>query len=567
MPSALVDRVREWIAGDPDGTTRAELTALLEAGDEEALAERFTARLVFGTAGIRGEVGAGPARLNRAVAIQTAAGLAAHLRVAGSAGGTVVVGHDARPDSPAFAEDVARVLAAAGHPVAFFDEPVPTPLVAHAAVARDAVAAVVVTASHNPPADNGIKVYAADGVQIVPPTDVDIAARIERVGPANEVRRAEGELGRVVEVLDGAAFDAYVVDVLARRRHVPDGSSLRLVATPLHGVGGRYLVDLLGAAGHAVELVAAQAEPDGTFPTVAFPNPEEPGALDLLLEAATAAGADLALANDPDADRLAVALPLPEGGWQPLTGNQVGVLLADALLEATPRPDAGRLVVASSVVSSPQLAAVAARHDADHEVTLTGFKWIWNALLARQRAGDHPVMGYEEALGYAVTDVVRDKDGLSAALAVADLAAVEAARGRTLWDRLDDLARATGVWASVQHSAVLDGPDGPDRITAALERLRTAPPARLGDRVVLEVVDHADPGPGRPPWFGAQNLLEFRLEGGRALVRPSGTEPKVKAYVDLSAPAADDDPRAAEPALLEAADAVARDLLAGAGLA
>ncbi len=570
MDQDLAQRVRTWIDGDPDPRTRNELEALLAAGDTVGLDDRFAARLVFGTAGIRGEVGAGPARLNRAVAIQTAAGLADHLRHAGHGGGLVIVGHDARPDSPAFAEDVARVLVAAQLTVAFFDGPTPTPIVAHAAVARDAVAAVVVTASHNPPADNGIKVYAADGVQIVPPTDVDIAARIEQVGAANAVPRAGGELAMVVEMLGDGARQAYVDDMLAARRHVPDADARRLtiVATPMHGVGGRPLVDLLAAAGHHVSLVAAQAEPDGTFPTVAFPNPEEDGALDLLLADAVAADADLALANDPDADRLAVALPDAEGRWHALTGNQVGVLLADALLQATPAPATGRRVVASSIVSSPQLRDVAVLHDADHEVTLTGFKWIWTALLARQRRGDLPVMGYEEALGYAVTPAVRDKDGLSAALAIVDLATVEAARGRTLWDRLDDLARSTGQWVSVQHSSVLDGPDGPDRIVAALGALRRATPDVLGDRRVTAVVDHLQPNPDRPAWFGAQNLLEFQLEGGRALIRPSGTEPKVKAYVDLSAPAAPGDrPRAGEADLLAEADRIARDLLGGAGLA
>ncbi len=567
----LLSRVETWIAGDPDPATRTELARLVDAGDASELEDRFEARLAFGTAGIRGEVGAGPNRINRAVAIQTAAGLAAHLLAEGGAPGVVVVGHDARPSSPALADDVVGVLAAAGFDVLAFDRPIPTPIVAHAALAHDAAAAVVVTASHNPPQDNGIKVYAGNGIQIVPPTDVSIARRIDAVGPASEVPLRNGGIREVATVLGDDAVAAYVRDVVAHRAFAEDGrpaGPLTIVATPLHGVGGGPLLELFAAAGHRVELVPRQAEPDGSFPTVGFPNPEEPGALDLLLDLARERDADLALANDPDADRLAVAIADRAGGHRVLTGNEVGVVLADALLQAGDRTIPR--VVASSVVSSPQLGAVADQHGARHEVTLTGFKWIWNALLACQQDGWTPVLGYEEALGYSIGDVVRDKDGLSAALAVADLAARERARGRTLDDRLDDLARETGVWTSLQRSAVVDEAA---LVAVAFERLRTSPPSDLAGLDVAAVIDHVVPDDRRPPWLGTQNLLEYRLLDrgtpvGRALIRPSGTEPKVKVYVDLTAPAAPGDrPRAGAGELEDRAGRVASSLLALSGLA
>jgi phosphomannomutase len=316
---------------------------------------------------------------------------------------------------------------------------------------------------------------------------------------------------------------------MAFRGDPPPREPIRIAYTPLHGVAGPAAIRLLEAGGHRdVHFVADQWEPDGRFPTVAFPNPEEPGAMDLVEAVGSEIGADLVLANDPDGDRLAVSLPTGDG-WRALSGNQIGVLLGDFVLERTDGPD--RLVV-SSVVSSPMLGAVAAHHEARHEVTLTGFKWICNAALAlEEREGLRFVYGYEEALGYTVGPVVRDKDGMSAALWFADLVAAEKARGRTLWDRLDDLYARDGLWVSVPRSVVSEDRE---EIVAAMDRLRAAGPESLGGLGVVGVTDYRSGGEERPFWLPETPLLDFSLEGGsRVLVRPSGTEPKLKIYADV----------------------------------
>lgn len=528
----LTAAARVWIAGDPDEGTRAELAAILMSGDVTALRDRVGETLRFGTAGIRGEVGAGPNRMNRAMVIRTTRGLADHLVASGRGGGTVVVGFDGRPDSRRFAADTVGVLAAAGLEVRFFPDVAPTPLVAFTAQRLGASAAVVVTASHNPPRDNGYKVYDANGAQIVSPADDEIAAAIDRVGPSVKVPRLENALSG-----DGAlaadAEDAYVEAVLAFRGEPGTGDPVEIVYTPLHGVGGRITLRLLAAAGYdRVEVVDEQFEPDGRFPTVAFPNPEEPGALELATARATESGADLVMANDPDADRLAVCVPTA-GGWRQLTGNEIGMLLADHVLERT--SGEGRLVV-SSIVSSPMIGAVASHHRARWEATLTGFKWICNAALDLEREGFRFVYGFEEALGYTIGPVVRDKDGMSAAVWFADLAAHAKASGETVIDRLARLFVRDGLWVSEPRSVAVSGSSGLARIAAAMERLRVATPDRLGGLEVTGVVDYRENPEERPRWLPETPLVSFEMAGGsRVLVRPSGTEPKLKIYSDVRA--------------------------------
>ncbi|RSN70301.1 phospho-sugar mutase [Actinomadura sp. WAC 06369] len=507
----------EWLAQDPDPDTRAELRAVLDAGDERALADRFGARLEFGTAGLRGELGAGPNRMNRVTVLRAAAGLAATL----PAGSHVVVGFDARHKSDRFAGDTAAVLTGAGHTVEVFAEPVPTPVLAHAVRTSRAAAGVMVTASHNPPRDNGYKVYWGDGAQIVPPRDAEISAAIDAVGRVDEL-----PLGSHWDVRhDPAPY----LDAVSGLRLGAAGD-VSIVYTPMHGVGYDVLHAAFVRAGFpAPAVVPEQAEPDPDFPTVAFPNPEEPGALDLALALAAERDADLVIANDPDADRCAVAVPGPSG-WRVLTGDELGGLLAEHVLRHTSGDD--RLVV-TTIVSSSLLGAIARAHGVRFAESLTGFKWI---MKAGTRA-DRLVFGYEEALGYSVGDdrgvPVNDKDGIGAALAVAALAAEAARAGRTLLDLLDDQARRYGVHATAQVSVRVDDLS---EIAATMARLRAAPPTRLGRRAVEAFDDLARPADGLPPTDG----LRFRLEGGaRVVIRPSGTEPKLKCYLEVVEPVSD----------------------------
>ncbi|MBM3695239.1 MAG: phospho-sugar mutase [Actinobacteria bacterium] len=563
-------RTEAWIAADPDPTTRAELQCLLDAGEEAVLADRMAGALEFGTAGIRGVVEAGSNRMNRAVVIRTTRGLADYLLSTRPGAGPVVVGFDGRLSSRAFAADTVEVLAAAGLPVRYFPEVAPTPLVAYAARVLGAAAAVVVTASHNPPQDNGYKVYDANAAQIIPPVDAAIASAIARVGPAATVPRVEGALEGASDLarpIEPAIASRYAEEVLALRPAVPADRSLRLVYTPMHGVGRLPAERVLRSAGFAdLHVVAEQAEPDGRFPTVAFPNPEEPGALDLARALAGRVGADLILANDPDADRLAACLPRA-GEWPALTGNQIGLLLADFLLEHS-GPGPTPLVV-NSIVSSPMLAAIAAHYGARFEATLTGFKWIANAALDLEAAeGVRFVFGYEEALGYTAGPVVRDKDGISAALLFAELAAHCRAQGETVWDRLHRLYRRHGLWMSTQRSLVRPGPGGIAEISSAMEMLRHRRPRRLGDAAVTGWLDFREGAEQRPRWLGATPLVALELgETGRALVRPSGTEPKLKIYVDRRAvPAGGEGLARVEAAALAGAETVAADLAAFLGL-
>ncbi|MFP4553805.1 MAG: phospho-sugar mutase [Actinomycetota bacterium] len=547
MPD-LIDRARSWISQDPDPQTRAELEAVIESGDTAELEERMNTELEFGTAGIRGKVGAGPGRMNRAVVIKTTYGLARFLQAnAGAAGpGPVVVGFDARPSSPQFAEDTAGVLAAAGIPVLFFPEPTPTPIVAYAAKHLSAAAAVVVTASHNPPADNGYKVYGPQASQIVSPTDVAIQEGIDGAPGANEIPRFEepfGDDSGLIAPVPEDILDRYWGEVAATR-HRTSGSELEIVYTPIHGVGKKTLFEVMRRAGHnEIVAVPEQSEPDGTFPTVEFPNPEEAGALDLALDLAERRDADLVIANDPDADRFAAVIPVA-GEWRPLSGNEVGVLLGDYILRHDSDPESA--IVASSIVSSPMLAEIARTYGATHTRTLTGFKWIVKGGLAlEEETGGRFVFGYEEALGYTVGSTVRDKDGISAALLFIDLMADLHDEGKTIIDRLHELWRRHGLWVSQQTSLVRAGSEGAEAMRRAIARLGSEPPSEVGGIQVTEVVDYRKGAEARPAWLGAQDLIELRLgRQGRILVRPSGTEPKLKIYVDLTEMAAGSDPDA-----------------------
>jgi phosphomannomutase len=512
----VLARARAWADDDPHDGDRAEIEALLEAEGTEELERRFAGPLTFGTAGLRGPLRAGPAGMNAAVVTRTAAGLARYLADEGHGGRGVVIGFDARHRSDEFARITAEVLTGAGFAVEVLPRPLPTPVLSYAVRHLGAVAGVMVTASHNPPEDNGYKVYLADGAQLVPPADRSIEAAIGAVGPAREVPRDEewNTLGdeieddyvaAVVRALDPGRMDAAV-----RRRPV-------VAYTALHGVGAATTRRVFEAAGFApLHSVAEQDTPDPDFPTVTFPNPEEPGAVDLLVAVAERVGADIAIAEDPDADRCSVVC----GGRQ-LTGDEVGTLLADWLLRRGVRG-----TYAASLVSGSMLKELTRAHDVPFAETPTGFKWIIRAGTAEAPL----VFGYEEALGYAVTPAVaRDKDGISAALAVALLAAELAADGRTLLDRLDELAREHGLFATGQYSVRVEDLSV---ISGAMDRLRARPPAQLLGRPVA-ATDLA----GADPPVDAVRLLG---DGVRVVVRPSGTEPKLKAYLETVVPVHDD---------------------------
>ncbi len=536
--SDVLARAEEWARHDPDRDSAAELLALTQRGDEEALAEVMGAPLEFGTAGIRGTVGPGPGRMNRAVVIRTTRGLADFLLAReGAEPPFVILGFDARPTSRQFAEDTAGVLAAAGIGVRYFPDYAPTPLVAFAAKHLGSSAAVVITASHNPPADNGYKVYDSNAAQIIPPSDTAISAAIAKVGAADEVPRIDAafEVSHpLVASIPDSILDDYWAEIDASRPVKP-ASTVSIVYTPLHGVGGRTLLDVFGRTSHQqLTPVAEQFEPDGTFPTVVFPNPEEPGALDMALDAGQRSKAALVIGNDPDGDRLAAAIPF-DGKWRLFTGNELGVILASHILDNWASEDTP--ITACSVVSSPMLSRMAQASGAFHLTTLTGFKWIANAGLAAEAEGRGAfAFGYEEALGYTVGRTVRDKDGISAALLLADIAAIAAESGRTLLDTLSDLWQEHGIWVSSQESIVMPGEEGQSKILDAVDRIAANPPEAINGQSVTTVTDYRRGAESRPPWLGAQYLIEIELgESGRVLVRPSGTEPKLKVYADLRA--------------------------------
>jgi phosphomannomutase len=520
--------VDEWLRLDPDPDTRAELQALLDAGDDDEVARRFAGRLAFGTAGLRAPLGAGPLRMNRLVVRQATAGLVRHL----PEGATVVVGYDARHKSDVFAQDAAGVVAAAGGQAKLLPLILPTPVLAFAVRHLGADAGVMITASHNPPADNGYKVYLGDGAQIVPPADAEIAAAIDAVAEAGDIDVAEPDDPNI-EVLGADIVSAYLDALVAGS--LVDARDVSVVYTAMHGVGRDVLLAAFGRSGFPTpNTVIEQCEPDPDFPTVAFPNPEEPGALDLALERAVASGADVVLANDPDADRLGVAVPDGDT-WRALTGDEIGALLADHVLRNTTGDD--RLVV-TTVVSSRLLGRMAARHGVHFAETLTGFKWI------SRPAIEHPewqfVFGYEEALGYLVGDAVRDKDGIGAALAFAGLVADLKTRDQTVHDRLAALAEEHGLHATRPLTLRFEGEDGLATIVRLMEAVRADPPSELGGLAVRSVRDLLD-DPDLPP----TDALLFDLAGGaRVVMRPSGTEPKLKCYLEVVEPVDGDLPAA-----------------------
>jgi phosphomannomutase len=507
MPSDdLRARVQAWIDDEVDPAAADELRGLLARGDAAELTDRFTGPLTFGTAGLRGPLRAGPNGMNRAVVRRAAAGLAAWLLDHGHHGEPVIVGYDGRHGSSEFAHDSAAIFAAAGFDARLMPRLLPTPVLAFAVQHLRAAAGVMVTASHNPPQDNGYKVYASDGAQIVPPTDVDIETAIQAVGPTREIPLSP----QGITVLDESVVDAYVAAVAGLIG--PGPRDLRIVHTAMHGVGTEVVRKVFAAAGFAPLVAVPQQErPDADFPTVAFPNPEEPGALDLAFALAREQRADIIIANDPDADRCAVAVPRPDGSWRMLRGDEVGVLLADALLRKGIRG-----TYATTIVSSTMLEAMAAKHGVGYAETLTGFKWI-------ARAAPDLVFGYEEALGYAVApEVVRDKDGISAALLVAELAADLKHRGSSLPQRLDELAQEYGRYTTDQVSLRVDDLSV---ISETMAALRAGPPSTLlGEAVtVTDLLPDAD-------------VVRLTWADGRAVVRPSGTEPKLKAYLEVVVP-------------------------------
>lgn len=556
--------IQAWIDNDPDPGTRDELETLVvkakETGETASAAvkeleSRFAGTLQFGTAGLRGELGAGPNRMNRAVVIKAAAGLTAFLQETLGSDFSVVIGHDARHGSVEFVRDTAAVITAAGGRALMLPPQQPTPLLAFALNHLNADAGVMVTASHNPARDNGYKVYlgarpqassdasshpsdpaGGAGAQIIPPFDAHIAAHIARIASARDVPRAESGWQHV----DESIIRDYLTSITALTRSLglsaTPPANLRIVHTSLHGVGHRVALEALTQAGFTnVTPVATQAQPDSDFPTVRYPNPEEPGTLNLAFRTAAHTHADLILANDPDADRFSAAIPIPgthtptspnhTPAYRQLTGDEVGLLLGEFIAERT------RGTLASSVVSSRALAQVAAHHGLTHRTTLTGFKWI-----AR---GTDLIYGYEEALGYCVNpQVVRDKDGISAAVIFAHLVAHLTNLGLTVDDELRRIRTRDGIFLTAPLTLRMPHPD---LISRTLTKLGSAPPPQLGGSVIAEVVDLSAGSPTLPATPGFIFVTE---RGDRVVIRPSGTEPKLKCYLESVAAVNGSYPRA-----------------------
>jgi len=530
----LLAAARAWIDGDPEPATRAELAALVDDEKLAELAERMTP-LSFGTAGLRGAVGAGSGRMNTAVVTRTAYGIARYLAEQPEAAERpIVIGFDARPSSRGFAEVSAGVLLAAGFRVVAFVEPTATPLCAFLGRELLASITIVVTASHNPRADNGYKVYGSNAVQIISPVDAEIArhvaaAPLARLVPAERVRFGQAASARLT-LVTATSLNSYFVAISAAIPAKPESRELPIVHSALHGVGTAPMLRALGDAGFThIDVVAAQAEPDGTFPTTPFPNPEERGTLDLALAEGKSRAAALVLVNDPDADRLAAAARLGDV-LTVLDGNQVGALLADYMLSLHSGP--ATPLVLSSVVSSPLVGLLATALGAHHERTLTGFKWLWSAALELEHRGvGRFCFAYEEALGYSVFSGVRDKDGIAAGRALAELAAMLAVEQKSLFDRLYELYAQHGLWASSARNIALSGGDASARLARSLDALLAQSSLQIAGEHVLRIIDYRAGETERPRWLGATALIELELEqGGRIFVRPSGTEPKLKLY-------------------------------------
>lgn len=542
---SVVAKARAWIAQDPDPETRHELEELVAKHDIVALENRFSGSLQFGTAGLRGLLGAGPTRMNRVTVARATAGFCAWLKkqIPDALTRGICVARDARIKSDVFERDVIEVTTGAGIRVGFFSEVTPTPVLAFAVLAQRAAGGVMITASHNPPGYNGYKVYWENGAQIIPPHDRGIADEIERAPKADCILRLSMEdarrqgLLREIEPVREDYIATIASEVHAESKRPP----VRVAYTALHGVAEDTFRKVLRRAGFRdVHSVPEQRVPDGRFPTVSFPNPEEPGAMDRVLGLAAEVDADLAIANDPDGDRVGVAV-CQNRGFELLSGNDIGLLLADDLL-AHYRGSA-KPVVISTIVSSPLLGPVATSHGALWEQTLTGHKWIQNRALELEKRGLAYVFGYEEALGYAVSSAVRDKDGISAALRLVDLTSRLEVEGKTLLDARSALWRKHGFCADRQISKRFEGPDAPARMERIVDGYRRHPPVTIGGVPVLRMLDLArqqqwTPA-GQSPFneFAPSNVLIFELEGGhRAMVRPSGTEPKLKYYFYAFAP-------------------------------
>jgi phosphomannomutase len=533
----LKEQALAWLSQDPDPETRAELQELIDNADEAALTSRFHTRLEFGTAGLRGELGAGPNRMNRVLVAQTAAGLGNYLLKQNSKA-SVVIGFDGRVNSDVFAKDSAEVLSGMGIEVLLLDEMGPTPLVSFATRFLNMSAGIMVTASHNPPRDNGYKVYLGgdfNGSQIISPVDNQFADEITKVAQTQTF----DSLAKSTEYkLIGKEIRAEYLKSALLAGGQSDGTELKIVYTPMHGVGWSAIEPLFQSSGsEALIQVPEQVKPDGDFPTVAFPNPEEKGALDLAMALAAEQNADLIIANDPDADRVALALPT-ENGWQRLTGDQVGLILAD---EIASKAKSGTL--ACSIVSSSVLAKVADHYGLEFKATLTGFKWISKI--------PNLIFGYEEALGYCIDpDHVADKDGVSAALLLANIARREKAAGRTLWDLLDDLGNRYGFYATGQISIRVRDLS---IIGKAMQSIRTAPPKELAGLTAT----FTDMSVGSQDLMPTDGLRFDLADGRRVIIRPSGTEPKLKCYLEAVS-----DSKAGAKELLDSLEQSCRELLA-----
>ena len=533
----LKDQALAWLSQDPDPETRAELQELIDTNDVSGLTSRFHTRLEFGTDGLRGELGAGPNRMNRVLVAQTAAGLGNYLLKQNSKA-SVVIGFDGRVNSDVFAKDSAEVLSGMGIEVLLLDEMGPTPLVSFATRYLNMSAGIMVTASHNPPRDNGYKVYLGgdfNGSQIISPVDNQIADEITKV---SQTQTFDSLPKSTDYKLIGSEIRAEYLKSALLAGGKSDGTELKIVYTPMHGVGWSAIEPLFKSSGsEALIPVPEQVEPDGNFPTVAFPNPEEKGALDLAMALAEAQDADLIIANDPDADRVALALPTANG-WQRLTGDQVGLILAD---EIASKAKSGTL--ACSIVSSSVLAKVADNYGLDFKATLTGFKWISKI--------PNLIFGYEEALGYCIDpDHVADKDGVSAALLLANIARREKAAGRTLWDLLDDLGARYGFYATGQISIRVSDLS---IIGKAMQSIRTAPPKELAGLSA----SFTDMSLGSKDLMPTDGLRFDLADGRRVIIRPSGTEPKLKCYLEAVS-----DSKAGAKALLDSLEQSCRELLA-----
>ncbi len=532
---SLIASARAWTALDPDPDTRAATEALIAAADPAPLQLHFGRRLQFGTAGIRAKLGPGPGFLNRRLVGLLAAGLAQVLRVRGaSAEAGIVVACDARRGSESFAREACEVLAGAGFRVWRFTRPTPTPVAAFATRLLGAAAGVVVTASHNPPAYNGVKVYVGGGRQILAPLDAEIAQAMQaqESEQAPRIALAEAQAQGLLCELDAVLEAAYLHDIASRLPAASGPAALKVVYTPLHGVGGAWAVKALEAQGVEVLPVAEQMQPDGAFPTVSFPNPEEAGALDLAFALAEASSAPLVLANDPDADRLAMAARDATGALQRLAGDELGILLADHLLRSLARrqamPARGGLV--TTVVSSSMLAALARARGLEFAETLTGFKWIAAAFESFEADGVVPLFGYEEALGYLIAGGLLDKDGLSAAVAAAQLGQELQAAGQTMFDRLDAIQAEIGVYVNAQRSIWVEGDEPLASLAQVMRKLRQSPLRALGGYPVERSRDYAQAADDGLP---TTDLLSFETATLRLRVRPSGTEPKLKLYGEL----------------------------------